>query len=64
MKKTVILIHKIPQTTDNLGRTSANFGKDICTVASGVGDSAEVYAVTVISQQLAVISYQNSCDKI
>jgi hypothetical protein len=44
-----------------------NLGKDIRTVASGVagvGDSAEVYAITVISQQLSVISYQNNCGKI
>jgi hypothetical protein len=34
-----------------LGRTSANLGKDIRTVESGVagvGDSAEVYAVKII----------------
>jgi hypothetical protein len=42
-----------------LGQTLDNLGKDIRPVASGVagvGDSAEVYAVTVISQQLAVIN--------
>ncbi len=59
MRKTVILIHKISQTADSLGRTSVNLGKDIRTVASGVayvGDSAEVYAVNTVS----VSSYQLS----
>lgn len=35
----------------SLGRNLDNFGKDICTITSGVvgvGDSAEVYAVTFI----------------
>jgi hypothetical protein len=48
-KKKVTLIHKIPQTADRLGRTLDNLGKDFLTTASGkvgVGDSAEVYALS------------------
>jgi hypothetical protein len=48
----------LQKTSDNLGRTSANLGKDIRTIASGVvgvGDSAEVYEI-----QLSVNSYQLS----
>jgi hypothetical protein len=42
------------QTADSLGRTLDNLGKDIRTVASGVagvGDSAEVYAISQNSEQ-------------
>ncbi len=50
--KMPIYILEIPQNADSLGRVLDNFGKDFRTVAIGgvgVGDSAEVYTMKVLS---------------